>query len=100
MNHSSPALPSGQDFENLLEILTSIQHLRPHEPLSAALGRAVDEICVCPVAVEQALGWLNLDSGQSIGRLRRTELVQLARTIHRMWRAAAAGANAGVSQTP
>ena len=37
-------------------------------------------------AIEQALNWLQLDGSQSVGRLRRTELMQLARSIHRFWR--------------
>lgn len=74
------------DFENLLEILTTRQHLAPHEPVGVALARTVDEIGVCPNATAQALQWLQLDGSTSIGRLRRTELMQLARTVHRYWR--------------
>ena len=74
------------DLENLLEILSARQHLSPHEPVSAVLSHAVDNLGVCPGAVEQALQWLQVDPATSIGRLRRTELTQLARTIHRFWR--------------
>jgi hypothetical protein len=74
------------DFENLLEILTTRQHLAPHEPVAQALARTVDEMGVCPNATAQALQWLQLDGGTSIGRLRRTELMQLARTVYRFWR--------------
>ncbi len=74
------------DFENLLEILTTRQHLAPHEPVAQALARTIDEMGVCPNATAQALQWLQLDGGTSIGRLRRTELMQLARTVYRFWR--------------
>jgi hypothetical protein len=44
---------------------------------------------VCPNAAEHALRWLGVKPGTKIGRLRRTELMQLARSIHRFWRQAA-----------
>lgn len=77
------------DFERLLDVLTTRQHLRPHEPVSAALSQTVNDLGVCPNAVEHALKWLGLDSSTVIGRLRRTELMQLARTVHRFWRQSA-----------
>ena len=76
---------SACDFENLLSMLTEHQHLHPQESLSASLSRAVEEIGLCPQAVNDSLAWLQLDAGKSIGRLRRTELMQLARTLHRYW---------------
>jgi len=74
------------DFENLLTMLTSSQHLRPHDSVHAVLTATVDQLGVCPNAVENGLQWLQLDGSQPIGRLRRTELMQLARTVHRFWR--------------
>jgi hypothetical protein len=74
------------DFQNLLDELTSRQHLSPHEPLDAVLARTVECLGVCPVAIEQATKWLSLDGSTPIGRLRRTELTQLARSVHRFWR--------------
>lgn len=74
------------DFDNLLEALTTRQYLAPHEPIGASLANTVECLRVCPEAVAQALRWLQLDANQSIGRLRRTELMQLARTVHRFWR--------------
>jgi hypothetical protein len=74
------------DYENLLDSLSSRQHLQPHEPISASLAMVVDQLGVCPGAVEQAVRWLGVDPATSIGRLRRTELTQLARSIHRFWR--------------
>ena len=74
------------DYENLLDSLSSRQYLQPHEPIAASLAQLVDRLGVCPGAVEQAVQWLGVDPATSIGRLRRTELTQLARSIHRFWR--------------
>jgi hypothetical protein len=74
------------DFENLLDLLTTRQHLAPHEPVAQTLERSVNDIGVCPNAAAQALQRLQLDGTTAIGRLRRTELMQLARTVHRYWR--------------
>jgi hypothetical protein len=77
------------DLDNLLEALTTRQYLRPHEPVADALAHVVDAVGVCPGAVEQAVRWLGLDAARTpVGRLRRTELTQLARSIHRFWRQA------------
>ena len=74
------------DFEGLLQSLTDRQHLAPHESVARSLSHVVGDLGVCPNAVEQSLGWLQVDPAKSIGRLRRTELMQLVRTIHRFWR--------------
>ena len=74
------------ECESLLGVLSTRQHLRPHESVGDALSHLTSELGVCPNAIDAALGWLELDPTQSIGRLRRTELTQLARSIHRFWR--------------
>ena len=74
------------DSQNLFNALSTRQFLAPHEPVSQSLGTLSDRLGVCPGAIEQALNWLQLDGSQSVGRLRRTELMQLARSIHRFWR--------------
>ena len=76
------------DFDRLFGLLSTRQHLHPHEAIADALSRTIDTLGVCPIAVEQAVGWLGIDASTSIGRLRRTELTQLARSIHRFWRQA------------
>jgi hypothetical protein len=76
---------SHHDFDQLLNVLTMRQHLAPHAALRESLRRLVAELDVCPQAIEQSLAWLKLDGSKSIGRLRRTELMQLARTIYRIW---------------
>jgi hypothetical protein len=83
-----------EEFDRLLELLTKQQYLSPHEPLAHALARSIECMEVCPNAIEQAVAWLQIDPSTSIGRLRRTELTQLARSIHRFWRQAAAARQA------
>ncbi|MGB7158655.1 MAG: hypothetical protein WBD40_11350 [Tepidisphaeraceae bacterium] len=78
------------ECETLLEALSTRQHLRPHERLADALSCASADLGVCPSAIDAAMRWLDLDPARSIGRLRRTELMQLARSIHRFWRQHAA----------
>jgi hypothetical protein len=72
--------------DQLLDALTARQHTAPHEPLAESLAHLATTLGVCPGAIEQALVWLAVDPQTSVGRLRRTELTQLARSIHRMWR--------------
>lgn len=72
--------------EQILDVLTRRQFTHPHTPLRAVLAETVDEIGCCPVAVERAMTWLQVDWEQAVGRLRRTELTQLARSIDRFWR--------------
>jgi hypothetical protein len=67
---------------DILQELSNAQHLHPHESLDQALCAAIEATGVCPAAVQNALAWLQLDPSRSIGRCRRTELMQLARSIH------------------
>jgi hypothetical protein len=84
---SAPTLAQ-REFENLLNLLTTRQHLWPHESVSESMSHTIGDLGVCPNAIAQSLERLNLDANTSIGRLRRTELMQLARTVYRYWRAA------------
>jgi hypothetical protein len=92
------------ELDDLMNALTTAQYLNPHEPLARSLARTGDSLGVCPQAVNHAVAWLAVDPATPIGRLRRTELMQLARSIHRFWRqpgaaaAAAAAAGAGSPQ--
>ena len=45
----------------------------------------VDRVGACPEAAQHAMQRLDINRDQAIGRLRRGELVQLARTMHRLW---------------
>ena len=89
----------GAQVDDLLDALTTAQYLNPPEPLAQALNRTADALGVCPQAVNHAVSWLGVDPGTPIGRLRRTELMQLARSIHRFWQQAAATDAAAAAAT-
>ena len=88
MNHLTNRNLLPVDSDAVLDVLTRRQHLHPHKPLRDALQATIDELNCCPVAIERAMQWLQLEWDQPIGRLRRTEIMQLARVIHRMWQQA------------
>ncbi|WP_428937589.1 hypothetical protein [Fontivita pretiosa] len=69
----------------VLNYLTTQQHLQPHQPVGQVLEQTVQALGCCPQAVERARQWLAVDGARAIGRLRRSELVQLARVVHRFW---------------
>jgi hypothetical protein len=77
------------DSDAILEGLSTRQYLRPHDSVALAVTEVCDRLGVCPNAAGHALAWLGVDRDAPVGRLRRTELVQLARSIHRIWRQAA-----------
>ncbi|MGH7213265.1 MAG: hypothetical protein ACREIT_00570 [Tepidisphaeraceae bacterium] len=90
MNRAAIRRPSDVDAEAILERLSTLQYLTPRKPVKDALGQAASELGFCPGAAETAARWLGVDDVSSVGRLRRTELAQLARSIHRFWRQASA----------
>jgi hypothetical protein len=73
------------DAEAIVHELTTRQHLTPHRPLREIVAETVDATGVCPGAAQRALGWMNLSPDRAIGRLRRSELIQLARCMYRFW---------------
>ena len=75
--------------DDVVNLLTTRQHLRPHQPLHDVLQSVVDELGCCPLAVRRALEWLQIDPATSVGRLRRCELIQLGKSVSRFWRQAA-----------
>ena len=75
----------GTDADGILRELTLRQYLTPHRPLGHALGEVVERLGVCPDAAARAMSRLDLDPARPIGRLKRGELVQLARTLFRLW---------------
>lgn len=79
--------------EQILDLLTTRQHLRPHQSIGEVAGIVINTLGACPIAVDRALSWLELSRSAPVGRLRRTELMQLARSIHRFWRAALGSAD-------
>ncbi len=82
------------DPETILAYLTERQHVRPHGTVQQALEGAMKRYSCCPQAVERAMQWLGIDSTHPIGRLRRGQIIQLARAVHRFWMQNAAAANA------
>jgi hypothetical protein len=83
--------------ERIVDALSERQHLRPHQPISEALAAVGEQLGICALAVGEAVNSLHVDASHPIGRLRRTELMQLGRTIHRLWRQSVA-APSGQSQ--
>ena len=77
--------PLAIDAEGILRELTTRQHLAPHRPLKDVVAEIVQSTGVCPDAASRALAWLDLSPDRSIGRLRRGELIQLARSMYRFW---------------
>jgi hypothetical protein len=84
--HDQAAKPVvGSDAEGILRELTTRQHLTPHRALGEAVAEIVEQVGACPAAAEGAMERLELDATRSIGRLRRGELIQLARGMYRLW---------------
>lgn len=76
--------------DRVLAVLTQFQHLKPHASTGQALQSVVRELGCCPVAVDRSIEWLRLDRTAAVGRLRRTEILQLARSVSRFWAATVA----------
>lgn len=74
------------DADQILAALSTRQYLEPHRPLGDVLSDAQQDLGFCPRAGDAAVTWLNLDPRRAVGRLRRSELLQLARSIYRFWR--------------
>ena len=85
MGHGSGRQVPGTDADGILRELTLRQYLAPHRHLGPALAEVVERFGVCAVAADRAMGRLDLSPTRPIGRLRRGELVQLARTVYRLW---------------
>lgn len=85
MNAGERFAPVPADGDALLFFLTTRQHLGPHDTIAQVLERTIDQFNCCPAAIARAIQWLKLDPAAAIGRLRRSELVQLARVLHRFW---------------
>jgi hypothetical protein len=69
----------------ILNHLTTRQYLQPHASVQDVLAQTVELFGCCPDAITRGIEWLAIDPAQPIGRLRRTELVQLAKAVHRFW---------------
>jgi hypothetical protein len=71
--------------ERIVTALQRQQFVWPHQQIAQALERARGETGFCPQAAERALDALGIDSARQVGRLKRCELVQLARAVERFW---------------
>ena len=85
MNGQAATTVPGTDADGILRELTTRQHLTPHRPVGQVVTETAERVGACLVAADRALERLQLDRGQSIGRLRRGELIQLARGMYRLW---------------
>ncbi|HEY2587806.1 MAG TPA: hypothetical protein VGI81_18820 [Tepidisphaeraceae bacterium] len=82
--------PDQVNPDSILDELSTRQHLHPHRSLQQILAEAQRKLGFCMGAAQAAIAWLRLDASLAVGRLRRSELIQLARSIHRFWRQALA----------
>jgi len=82
----------GVDSDVILNYLTAQQHVHPHTATRDVLRKTTEVFGYCEKAIERSLEWLKIDPDGSIGRLRRSELMQLAKSVHRFWMQNAASA--------
>ena len=82
---STPRQIPGTDADGILKELTVRQHLTPHRPLGDVVTDLVERLGACPVAADRAISRLELDPSRPVGRLKRGELIQLARSMYRLW---------------
>jgi hypothetical protein len=85
MHSSQTTKPIEADADVILTHLTSRQHLRPQQTIQDVLSDATQLFGCCPQAIGRGMEWLGIEPSVKIGRLRRSELMQLARAIHRFW---------------
>jgi hypothetical protein len=74
------------DADRVVDALSRQQFTKPHQSVADAIDAVVGHLGVCPEAARVAADALDVDRESAVGRLRRTELMQLARAIHRFWR--------------
>lgn len=74
------------EAQRIVDALSAEQFLHPHRSLGEAVSEAGNQVGFCPKAAGSSMHWLQLDGTKPIGRLRRCEMLQLARSIRRIWR--------------
>jgi hypothetical protein len=99
MERSAGQAVPGVDADEILRELTVRQHVGPHRRLADVVAEMIERTGACPVAAERAMERLELDGNRPIGRLKRGELIQFARGMHRLWGQALA-ADAAASSAP
>ena len=85
MTRSNRRSVEGIDADGIFADLSTRQYLAPHRALGDVLNEVQKSLGFCPNAAATALEWLKLNPAGAVGRLRRSELIQLARSIHRFW---------------
>ena len=78
--------------ERIIAALQRQQFVWPHQGVGQALEGARQETGFCAQASERAMETLGIDHARQVGRLKRCELVQLARAIERFWSRGVRGA--------
>jgi len=86
MNYSYPQFVASGSADRIIDVLTDQQHTRPHQTVAGAVAASAVAVGFCPEAGQQAVESLGVGPHTVVGRLRRTELIQLAKVIHRYWR--------------
>jgi len=86
MNSNYQTFLAAGNADRVVEALTRQQFVRPHQTVATAVSAVVNELGVCPDAAREAVESLETDAAVAVGRLRRTELIQLGRSIYRFWR--------------
>ena len=100
MDRSSPRRRVACTADEILSELSTRQFVRPHRPTGEALADVAERVGTCPAAAARALAWLDLDSAAAIGRLTRTQLAQLARSVHRFCRQSSGVVSAPTTSEP
>src|SRR4051794_18613243 len=76
------------DSDRLVDALSEQQFLKPHQTVKDAVNSVVGQLGVCPDAARVAMEALRVEPATRVGRMRRTELMQLGRALYRHWRQA------------
>lgn len=74
------------NVETLLESLTQKQFTHPHRSVASVLQETAEALGGCPAEGAKVMLRLGISAETAIGRLRRTEIMQLSRALHRQWR--------------
>ena len=73
-------------YTMLAGLLTQMQFLRPHAACLTVLTRAADQVGLCGQPAVRVLQRLDLTPSTAVGRLSRSQLLQLANTFYRFAR--------------
>lgn len=72
--------------ETILDALTKRQFVLPHKPVLEVLRETLAELGASPDAANAVIERLGLNPATAIGRLKRCQISQIARVVHREWR--------------